>query len=97
MTKISIQRSVRFDSDQYNHLKRLAADQHCSISDVLRDLIERHRLGVASITDSHLRLARLAEYTQAAVDTLIREDHPDHRQIVMDEVNRRMERYHGAR
>ena len=97
MTKISIQRSVRFDADQYDHLKRLAADQHCSISDVLRVLIEQHRNGIRCVSDSHLRLARLAEYTQAAVDTLLREEHNDHRSLVIEEVNRRMERYHGAR
>lgn len=97
MTKVSIQRSVRFDPEQYGQLKRLAAGRKCAISDVLRDLIKQHLDGIKAVSDSHLRLARLAEYTQAAVDTLIREDHPDHRQVVMDEVNRRMERYHGSR
>ena len=96
MNKVTIQRSVRFDTDQYDHLKRLAAGRRCAISDVLRDLIKQHLDGIKAVSESHLRLARLAEYTQAAVDTLIREEHPDHRQLVMDETNRRMERYHGA-
>lgn len=96
MNKVTIQRSVRFDTDQYDHLKRLAAGRRCAVSDVLRDLIKQHLDGIKAVSESHLRLARLAEYTQAAVDTLIREEHPDHRQLVMDETNRRMERYHGA-
>jgi len=96
LNKVTIQRSVRFDTDQYDHLKRLAAGRRCAVSDVLRDLIKQHLDGIKAVSESHLRLARLAEYTQAAVDTLIREEHPDHRQLVMDETNRRMERYHGA-
>lgn len=96
MIKSALQRSVRFDPEQYGHLKKMAAARKCTPSDVLREIIKQHLDGTKAVSESHLRIARLAEYTQAAVDTLLREEHPDHRQLVMDETNRRMERYHGA-
>jgi predicted DNA-binding ribbon-helix-helix protein len=97
LRKVSIQRSVRFDPDQYAHLSKMATARQCAISDVLREIIKQHLDGITAISQSHLRMTRLAEYTQVAVDTLLREEHPEHRKLVMDEVNRRMERYHGVR
>jgi predicted DNA-binding protein len=96
LIKSALQRSMRFDPDQYNHLKRMAAARKCTPSDVLREIIKQHLEGIEALSESHHRIARLAEYTQAAVDTLLREEHPEHRQLVIDETNRRMERYHGA-
>jgi predicted DNA-binding ribbon-helix-helix protein len=96
LIKSALQRSVRFEPDQYDHLKKMAAARKCTPSDVLREIIMQHMTGVKAISESQIRIARLAEYTQAAVDTLLREEHPEHRQLVMDETARRMERYHGA-
>lgn len=92
----STQRSVRFDKHDLDRLDAIAADQERSFADLVRFIVKRHLDGGVLNDASHLRLARVCEYTQAAVDTILREDHPDHRKLVLEETTRRMERYHGA-
>jgi len=67
-----------------------------TFADLVRFIVKRHLDGGVLDNASHLRLARVCEYTQAAVDTILREEHPDHRKLVLEETTRRMERYHGA-
>lgn len=97
MTNLTIQRSLRFDTTQYAYLKQMASRQACSISDVLRRIISEHQTGGHSLTASQLRQARVVEYAQAALDTIINEQHPEYRERILAETDRRMERYHGAR
>ncbi|WP_404479132.1 hypothetical protein [Novosphingobium sp. BL-52-GroH] len=92
-----IQRTVRFEKTDMDRLDAIAAGENRSFADLLRSIIKQHLNGGKIENASHLRLARVCEYTQAAVDTILREEHPDHRQLVLDETTRRMERYHGSR
>jgi len=93
---ISRQRTIRFDPDHYAKLQRIAKQQNRSIADLLRSIIHNYLSDQKALSASQLRQARLMEYTQAAVDTILREEHYDQRQLVIDETARRMERYHGA-
>lgn len=97
MSKPLIHRSVRFDPDQYAALEAMAAKEERTFADFLRIAIERYLKNQNLLDESQLRQARLAEFTQAALDVIIREDHDDLRVAVIAETNRRMERYHGAR
>ena len=96
MNRKITQRTVRFEKADMDRLDAIAADQNRSFADLLRSIIKRHLDGGVTDNASHLRLARVCEYTQAAVDTILREEHPDHRKLVLEETTRRMERYHGA-
>ena len=96
MKKLPVQRSLRFDPDQYQFLKDLASTQTCSISDVLRTIIAHYRDRNSMLTTSQRRQARISEYAQVALDAIIREQHPEYRDRILEETNRRMERYHGA-
>lgn len=96
MIKSALQRSVRFDPEQYDHLKKMAAARKCTPSDVLREIISQHLADVKVLSSSHIRQARLIEFAQAALDTIILEQHPEHRDRLVEETRHRMERYHGA-
>lgn len=97
MNKPIIQRSVRFEADQIARLDAIAADQKRSFADLLRLVITDYLDGHRAQSDSQLRLARVTEYAQAALDTIILEQHPEHREKIVAETARRMERYHAAR
>ncbi len=96
MKKTLVQRTYRFDQDQIRRLEALAAQHKRSVPEFMRYALDQFLNGHAALSASQLRLARVCEYTQAAIDTILREDHPEHRQLVIDETARRMERYHGA-
>ncbi|TCM32387.1 ribbon-helix-helix CopG family protein [Novosphingobium sp. ST904] len=92
----SLQRMIRLDRRQYARLEKIAKDQGRPVSELIRRAISDYLDQDKILTASQLRQARLMEYTQAAIDTILREDHYDQRQLVIDETTRRMERYHGA-
>jgi hypothetical protein len=48
------------------------------------------------LTSSQRRQARVVEYAQIALDAIIQEQHPEYRERILAETDRRMERYHGA-
>jgi hypothetical protein len=64
---------------------------------MLRLAIAQYISGQQLLSASDLRHLRVAEYTQVALDAIIREDHPELRDTLVLETDRRMERYHGAR
>ena len=97
MKKPVIQRTVRFEQDQIVRLDQIATDQKRSFADLLRVVIGEYLDGRRAQSDSQLRLARVSEYAQAALDTIILEQHPEHREKIVAETARRMERYHAAR
>lgn len=97
MKRPIIQRTVRFEAEQIARLDALAADQKRTFADLLRLVIAEYLEGNRQQSDSQLRLARVTEYAQAALDTIILEQHPEHREKIVAETARRMERYHAAR
>jgi hypothetical protein len=96
LTKSSVQRTVRFESAQYDVLVRSATKQRRSVSDLLRIIIDQHLASQKVIAESERRHLRMSEYAQAALDTIILEQHPEFRERIIAETERRMERYHGA-
>jgi hypothetical protein len=92
----SIQRTIRFDRKHYSAIDKLAKEQSRTFADVLRHAID-HYLGAQSVlTASQRRQARVVEYAQIALDAIIQEQHPEYRERILAETDRRMERYHGA-
>lgn len=91
------QRTVRFETQQYAALRKIAAQQNRSISELLRSIISGYFAQRDTVASSARRVAQVAEYTQAALDTIILQDHPEHRESILAETARRMERYHGSR
>lgn len=78
-------------------LEAQAAEQGRSVADLLRAAIDQYLVGQKLIRDSQMRHHRISEYAQAALDTIILEQHPEFRDRIVAETDRRMERYHGAR
>lgn len=48
------------------------------------------------MTDSKRRHLRVTEYMQVALDAIIRADHPEMRETLVLETDRRMKIHHGA-
>ena len=91
------QRTVRFDHEQLRSLEAQATDQGRSVSDILRAAISQYLIGQKLVGESQLRHHRISKYSQVALDTIILEQHPEFRDRIVAETDRRMERYHGAR
>lgn len=89
--------SVRIPRDLCDRLDAEAASQNCTPSDIIRRAIEHHFEGLKLLHDSGRRHLRVTEYMQVALDAIIRENHPELRDMLVLETDRRMERYHGAR
>lgn len=91
-----VQRTFRYDPQQLARLEKLATEQKRSLPEILRLAIDHflkdHKLLVAS----ERRHVRMTEYAQAALDTIILEQHPEYRERIIAETERRMERYHGG-
>ena len=96
MTKSCVQRTIRFGSEQYEILARAAGKQRRSVADLLRNIIDQHLQNQKVLADSERRHVRMTEYAQAALDTIILEQHPEYRERIIAETERRMERYHGG-
>lgn len=97
MKRPFIQRTVRFDPHQFAQLEELAEQQGRSIADALRLAIAQYISGHQLLSDSQLRHLRVTEFTQIALDAIIRENHPDLRDHLIAQTDLRMEQYHGAR
>ncbi|WP_183925344.1 ribbon-helix-helix protein, CopG family [Sphingomonas sp. BK069] len=97
MKRSKFARTVRFEPEHLQRLEQLAVDQNRSMAEILRSAIIQYLEGHQRFSASELRHLRVAEYTQVALDAIIREEHPELRDTLVLETDRRMERYHGAR
>jgi metal-responsive CopG/Arc/MetJ family transcriptional regulator len=75
-------------------------DEHCAgqgttRSGIIRDAISSYLDRPSGSDTNFTRIASLSEFTQAAVDILIREQAPDRRDEILATVEERMERYHA--
>ncbi len=95
MSKLSYQRTVRFDAATIARLKEVAADQHKDVADVIRSAVRHYFNGKVQLSESELRHLRVSEYTQAALDTIISQNFPDTRNAIVAETNSRMAKFHG--
>lgn len=97
MKRSKFVRTVRFKPEHLQRLEQLAVDQNRSMAEILRSAIIQYLEGRQRFSASELRHLRVAEYTQVALDAIIREEHPELRDTLVLETDRRMERHHGAR
>jgi len=74
-----------------------ARRQGCSTGEVIRRAVDHYLLGQKLITDSDARLRRVCEYGQLALDAILQENHPEFRDPILLEVDKRMERFHASR
>lgn len=89
--------TVRIPRDLRDQVDAVAARQNRTPSDVIRLAIEHFVAGAKRVDDSQLRHMRVTEYTQIALDAIIRENHPELRDHLIAQTDLRMEQYHGAR
>lgn len=92
-----IYRSFRLSPELGERIDAEAARDGCSASEVMRRAIERYFSEAQLLDDCHRRHLRTTEYMQLAIDTFIRENHPELREPLILEADRRMRVYHGAR
>lgn len=97
MKKPSLHYTVRLPRELHAQLEAEAKRQGCSNAELTREALERYFRSEQILRDSDKRLRRVCEYAQVALDTIIREDHPNLRDPILAEVDKRMERFHGAR
>jgi predicted DNA-binding protein len=88
--------SVRVPRDLFDRIDAEAASLGCTPSDVIRRAIEVHIERTKLLTDSSRRHLRVTEYMQVALDAIIRENHPELRETLVLETDRRMKLHHGA-
>ena len=82
--------------DLCDRLDAEAASLGCTPSDLIRRAIEHHLDGLKLLQGSKRRHLRVNEYMQVAIDAIIRKDHPEMRETLVLETDRRMKLHHGA-
>ncbi len=89
--------TVRFEPALYQQIEAAAARLKTSPSEVIRRAVAMLMRGEKSLSESDLRHHRISEFSQIALDQIIRRDHPDLVDVIVTETNKRMERHHGGR
>ena len=88
--------TVRIDPQQFEELRSIANQRSCRPSHVIRDALSAYLGGAAVLTHSQQRMARISEFSQVALDLIIREEYPQHRELILAETDKRLGQYHGA-
>lgn len=88
--------SVRLDCTQYERLVVIAAERGCTPSDLIRAAVQVFLASANLSTVSQLRMARIGEFQQLALDVIIREQFPEYRDRIIAETDRRLAQYHGG-
>lgn len=96
MKRSKYARTVRFDPEHYAQLEKLAADQGKPMAELVRAAIVHFLDGSTKLSASQFRHLRVSEYMQVALDAIIRENHPELRETLILEADRRMKLHHGA-
>lgn len=69
----------------------------CTPTDFVRQAIERHLRDGELLDESRRRHLRVTEYMQLALDVIVRKEHPEMRDRLIEEADRRMKMHHGVR
>ena len=88
--------TLRVAGDLRARIEAEAAKLECSPSDLIRRAIEQHLDGRKLLEGSERRHLRVTEYMQVALDAIILENHPELRETLVLEADRRMKLHHGA-
>lgn len=89
--------TVRLSSEQHALVEAIAKREGRTAAEIIRRAVDHYLGSLSRGTESDLRHHRISEFSQVALDTIIREQHPEMIEAIVSETNRRMKRYHGAR
>lgn len=89
--------TLRLSPGMYARVEGEASTRGCSPSELVRRALEQYFIGQKLLAASETRHHRISEYSQVALDAIILQNHPELREAIVVETDRRMERYHGAR
>jgi len=87
--------TIRLDETAFEQVEAIAAHRDVSPADVIRTAIDAWLGSGKRLSASDRRLRRIMEYTQIAVDAIIRENHPELRDTLVREADRRMGLHHS--
>ena len=97
MEKAITRITLAMPADVYERIDAIARDRGITRTAVIRDAMTQYLLRSVGPSADQRRMATLAEFTQAAVDILIRQQAPDKREEIILTVDQRMERFHGQK
>ncbi len=86
--------SIRLDGTAFEQVEAFAAHRGVSPADVIRTAIDAWLRTEERLSASDQRLRRIMEFTQVAMDAIIRENHPELRDRLVHEADRRVAMYH---
>lgn len=87
--------TVNFADDRIKQLDAICAVNGSIRSAIIRQAVDAYLDRSVGGTTNFDRIAMTSEFTQAAVDILIREQAPDRRDEILATVEERMEKYHA--
>ena len=96
MTELSVQTSIRLPVGSVEKLDEIGTRIGCHRGTLIRRAVEEFIARELDPT-AYNRMAMLAEFSQLALDTLVRDHVPDKHQEILQTVKRRMETFHAAR
>lgn len=86
---------VRFTPEQFALIEAAAKQQGCHKTHIVRQAVDCFLSGQGQRSDRDVRLCRLSEYAQIALDTIIAKTYPELRDVIVAKTNERMVQYHG--
>ncbi len=86
---------VRFTPEQFALIEAAAKLQGCHKTHIVRQAVDCFLSGQRQQSDRDVRLCRLSEYSQIALDTIIAKTYPELRDVIVAKTNERMVQYHG--
>jgi hypothetical protein len=87
--------TIRMTSEKFSEISEVARSKECTPSEIIRRAVDLYLYSQSLVTESQLRLVRVGEYSQLALDTIICEQFPDFRDKIVAATDKRMKRYHG--
>ena len=89
--------TLAMPADVYEKIGVLSRDRGITRTAIIRDALTEYLLRSVGPSSDQRRMATLAEFTQAALDILIRQQAPEKREEIILTVDQRMERFHGQK
>lgn len=86
--------TIRLDGTAFEQVEAIAAHRGVSPADVIRTAIDAWLGTEKRLSESDRRLRRIMEFTQVAIDAIIRENHPELRDRLVHEADRRVAMHH---
>jgi hypothetical protein len=88
--------TIRISPRQLARVEELASLENRKAADIIRMALDAYLGGNTQVTASKMRHLRISEYTQIALDHIIRQDYPEDRDRLIAQTDLRMEQHHGA-